>query len=92
MNKDPQKINLSLVSHTNVGKTTLARTLLGRDIGEVGDRSHVTIEPEDYVLLRAPDDSELGIHQVSATAFVWPNALKPAAIRLAGSQVKSGID
>ena len=46
MNKDPQKINLSLVSHTNVGKTTLARTLLGRDIGEVGDRSHVTIEPE----------------------------------------------
>lgn len=69
MNKDPQKINLSLVSHTNVGKTTLARTLLGRDIGEVGDRSHVTIEPEDYVLLRAPDDSNLffGIHQVSAT-------------------------
>lgn len=59
MNKDPQKINLSLVSHTNVGKTTLARTLLGRDIGEVGDRSHVTTEPEDYVLLRAPDDSEL---------------------------------
>ena len=91
MNKDPQKINLSLVSHTNVGKTTLARTLLGRDIGEVGDRSHVTIEPEDYVLLRAPD-LFFGIHQVSATAFVWPNALKPAAIRLAGSQVKSGID
>lgn len=94
MNKDPQKINLSLVSHTNVGKTTLARTLLGRDIGEVGDRSHVTIEPEDYVLLRAPDDSRTYslVHQVSATAFVWPNALKPAAIRLAGSQVKSGID
>lgn len=59
MKQDPQKINLSLVSHTNVGKTTLARTLLGRDIGEVEDRSHVTTEPEDYVLLRAPDDSEL---------------------------------
>ena len=28
-------ISLSLVSHTNVGKTTLARTLLGRDVGEV---------------------------------------------------------
>lgn len=53
MSTDLQKINLSLVSHTNVGKTTLARTLLGRDIGEVGDRSHVTTEPEDYVLLRA---------------------------------------
>ena len=92
MNKDPQKINLSLVSHTNVGKTTLARTLLGRDIGEVGDRSHVTIEPEDYVLLRAPDDSELILWDTPGFGDVWPNALKPAAIRLAGSQVKSGID
>ena len=93
MNKDPQKINLSLVSHTNVGKTTLARTLLGRDIGEVGDRSHVTTEPEDYVLLRAPDDSELilGIPRDSATVSVWQNVLKPAAIRSAGSRAKSGI-
>lgn len=79
MNKDPQKINLSLVSHTNVGKTTLARTLLGRDIGEVGDRSHVTIEPEDYVLLRAPDDSELILWDTPGfgDSVVWPNALKP---------------
>ena len=30
-------VTLSLVSHTNVGKTTLARTLLKRDIGEVRD-------------------------------------------------------
>ena len=59
MNKDPQKINLSLVSHTNVGKTTLARTLLGRDIGEVGDRSHVTTEPEDYVLSPADSAKEI---------------------------------
>ena len=29
-------ITLSLVSHTNAGKTTLARTLLGRDIGALG--------------------------------------------------------
>jgi 50S ribosome-binding GTPase/Domain of unknown function (DUF3482) len=35
-------ISLSLVSHTNVGKTTLARTLLARDIGEVRDEAHVT--------------------------------------------------
>ena len=28
-------VTLSLVSHTNAGKTTLARTLLGRDVGEV---------------------------------------------------------
>ena len=31
----PIEISLSLVSHTNAGKTTLARTLLGRDVGEV---------------------------------------------------------
>jgi hypothetical protein len=59
MKQDLQRINLSLVSHTNVGKTTLARTLLGRDIGEVDDRSHVTVKPEDYVLIRSPDDNEL---------------------------------
>ena len=36
-------INLSLVSHTNIGKTTLARTLLMQDVGEVADRAHVTL-------------------------------------------------
>ena len=35
-------VSLSLVSHTNAGKTTLARTLLGRDVGEVRDEAHVT--------------------------------------------------
>ena len=30
-------VSLSLISHTNVGKTTLARTLLRRDVGEVRD-------------------------------------------------------
>ena len=29
------EIVLSLISHTNVGKTALARTLLRRDVGEV---------------------------------------------------------
>ncbi len=49
------RINLSLVSHTNIGKTTLARTLLGRDIGEVADRPHVTETNDDYVLTRSSD-------------------------------------
>ena len=40
--RDPRSVSLSLVSHTNAGKTTLARTLLGRDIGEVRDAPHVT--------------------------------------------------
>ena len=46
-------IALSLISHTNVGKTTLARTLLGRDIGEVRDAEHVTHTAERHVLVQA---------------------------------------
>ena len=46
-------IALSLVAHTNVGKTTLARTLLGRDIGEVRDAEHVTHTAEKHVLVEA---------------------------------------
>lgn len=59
MNNDPMRIHLSLVSHTNIGKTTLARTLLGRDIGEVADRAHVTETTDDYVLARSPEGCEL---------------------------------
>ena len=35
-------IDIMLVSHTNVGKTTLIRTLLGKDVGEVLDAPDVT--------------------------------------------------
>ena len=59
MTYDPMRIHLSLVSHTNIGKTTLARTLLSRDIGEVADRAHVTETTDDYVLARSPEGSEL---------------------------------
>jgi hypothetical protein len=48
---EPRRVVLSLVSHTNVGKTTLARTLLRRDVGEVFDHAHVTDETERFVLL-----------------------------------------
>jgi hypothetical protein len=44
-------VALSLVSHTNVGKTTLARTLLVRDIGEVRDAPHVTEFNEVHTLV-----------------------------------------
>ncbi len=44
-------LTLSLISHTNVGKTTLARTLLGRDIGQVRDAPHVTEFAEAHELL-----------------------------------------
>ncbi|MEM9479979.1 MAG: GTPase domain-containing protein [Verrucomicrobiota bacterium] len=46
-------LTLSLISHTNVGKTTLARTLLRKDIGESFDQAHVTDENEKHVLLEA---------------------------------------
>lgn len=48
---DVHTLSLSLVSHTNVGKTTLARTLLGRDVGEVRDEAHVTQQAEAHVLV-----------------------------------------
>ena len=52
-------INLSLVSHTNVGKTTLMRTLTRQDIGEVADRPHVTEEAESHVLIETPEGDRL---------------------------------
>lgn len=38
------KITISLISHTNIGKTTLARTLLKEDIGTVRDSAHTTLD------------------------------------------------
>jgi hypothetical protein len=52
-------VNLSLVSHTNVGKTTLARTLLRRDVGEVRDQAHVTEAAEGHVLIDTPEGDAL---------------------------------
>ncbi|MGB9109787.1 MAG: DUF3482 domain-containing protein, partial [Telluria sp.] len=43
-------IQFALVSHTNNGKTTLARTLVGVDVGEVRDAAHVTVFAESHVL------------------------------------------
>jgi hypothetical protein len=52
-------VSLALLSHTNAGKTTLARTLLRRDIGAVMDRAHVTEVAEAHVLLRSDAGDEL---------------------------------
>lgn len=51
MSVQKSQIALSLISHTNIGKTTLARTLLRRDIGLVADRAHVTLENHKYTVL-----------------------------------------
>ncbi|MFT7464596.1 MAG: hypothetical protein ACI9EF_002952 [Pseudohongiellaceae bacterium] len=47
-----ESIALSLVSHTNVGKTSLARTLLRRDVGTVFDQAHVTDVSEGHTLIQ----------------------------------------
>lgn len=55
MSDDPsdKEVVLSLISHTNVGKTALARTLLRRDVGEVADSAHVTVVPESFTLIES---------------------------------------
>ena len=50
MSDTPVKIQFALVSHTNNGKTTLARTLVGADVGEVRDAAHVTTFAEAHPL------------------------------------------
>ena len=46
-------ITLSLISHTNVGKTTLARTLLRRDVGDTLDQEHVTDVATAYPMMES---------------------------------------
>lgn len=45
-----QSIQWCLLSHTNIGKTTLARTLVEGDVGEIQDAAHVTSESQRYRL------------------------------------------
>ena len=56
---DRRDVRLSLISHTNVGKTTLARTLLRRDIGEVRDAAHVTEVAESHTLIETAQGDAL---------------------------------
>jgi hypothetical protein len=59
MNDTPAHIQFALISHTNNGKTTLARTLVGIDVGEVRDAAHVTIFAESHTLLTTTDGDSL---------------------------------
>ena len=52
-------LSLSLVSHTNAGKTTLARTLLVIDVGEVRDAPHVTELAEAHELIATAQGDRL---------------------------------
>ncbi len=44
-------VHFSLISHTNAGKTTLARTLLRRDVGDALDQAHVTDAAEGWPMI-----------------------------------------
>ena len=52
-------VTVSLISHTNAGKTTLARTLLGADVGEVRDAPHVTEFAAAHELISSPAGDRL---------------------------------
>jgi hypothetical protein len=59
MTSPPVHIQFALISHTNNGKTTLARTLVGMDVGEVRDAAHVTVFAESHTLLTTPEGDSL---------------------------------
>jgi hypothetical protein len=53
VNAEPETC-LFIVAHTNVGKTTLIRTLLGKDVGEIEDAPDVTQATISYDLIGDP--------------------------------------
>ncbi|WP_426211935.1 DUF3482 domain-containing protein [Massilia sp. TWP1-3-3] len=59
MNDTAATIQFALISHTNNGKTTLARTLVGVDVGEVRDAAHVTVLAEEHTLLKTAEGDAL---------------------------------
>ncbi|QIL01632.1 DUF3482 domain-containing protein [Sphingomonas sinipercae] len=73
-------VNISLVSHTNVGKTTLVRTLLQQDVGEVRDAAHVTELATGYPMVQSGDD----------TLMLWDTPGFGDTARLVGRLRQSG--
>ncbi|UUZ56256.1 GTPase domain-containing protein [Massilia sp. H-1] len=56
-----EHIQFALISHTNNGKTTLARTLIGMDVGEVRDAAHVTVLAESHTLIETAQGDTLSL-------------------------------
>ena len=61
MSDTTAQIQFALISHTNNGKTTLARTLVGMDVGEVRDAAHVTVLAESHTLLKTEQGDTLAL-------------------------------
>ena len=85
-------IALSLIAHTNVGKTTLARTLVGRDVGSVRDAQHVTQEATSYPLLTTAEGDTLVVWDTPGfgDSARLARRLSSKAIRSAGFSRRSG--
>jgi hypothetical protein len=81
MSSGPAVVSLSLVSHTNVGKTTLARTLLARDVGEIRDEAHVTENAESQLLAESAQGDRL---------LLWDTPGFGDSIRLAKRMAQAG--
>jgi hypothetical protein len=77
-------IELSLVSHTNAGKTTLARTLLGHDVGEVRDEPHVTAVAEPHVMI---EDAEGDVLRLWDTPGFGDSARLAKRLRQQGNPI-----
>lgn len=45
----PELIKIAVTGHTNTGKTTMIRTLMKQEIGEIDDRANVTRDIEDAI-------------------------------------------
>ena len=71
----PASIHIFVVSHTNVGKTALVRTLLGKDVGEVQDAPDVTQTVTPY---------ELVADETVGTLQLWDTPGFGDSFRLAG--------
>jgi hypothetical protein len=71
----PASIHIFVVSHTNVGKTALVRTLLGKDVGEVEDAPDVTQTLADY---------ELAADEALGRLHLWDTPGFGDSFRLAG--------
>jgi GTPase SAR1 family protein len=76
-----ERIAISLAGHTNLGKTTLARTLLREDIGVVDDRPHVT-DVADGRVIEKDDQAEI---------ILWDLPGFGDSVRLKQRLVKTGV-
>ena len=90
---DDLPIALSLMTSTNAGKTTLARTLLSRDVGEIRDAPHVTTEAAFFRLIDTGNGDALilGTRLALATVHVSCGGCGSRAIPSVGSCRKRGI-